>query len=90
MKQVKYLIIGAGPTGLGAGHRLNELDEKDFLILESNEYVGGLAASFEDKQGFTWDVGGHVIFSHYDYFDRVMDSVIPTAAVAAGPNFDTK
>jgi protoporphyrinogen oxidase len=76
MKQVKYLIIGAGPTGLGAGHRLNELDEKDFLILESNEYVGGLAASFEDKQGFTWDVGGHVIFSHYDYFDRLLEDLL--------------
>jgi protoporphyrinogen oxidase len=76
MKKVKYLIIGAGPTGLGAGHRLNELGEQDFLILESNEYVGGLSASFRDKPGFTWDIGGHVVFSHYDYFDRLLEDLL--------------
>jgi UDP-galactopyranose mutase len=73
---VKYLIIGAGPTGLGAGYRLQELGEKDFLILEKNSYPGGLAASFRDQNGFTWDIGGHVLFSHYEYFDRLVDSLL--------------
>ena len=73
---VKYLIIGAGPTGLGAGYRLQELGEKDFLILEKNFYPGGLAASFRDQNGFTWDIGGHVLFSHYEYFDRLVDSLL--------------
>ncbi len=76
VKQVKYLIIGAGPTGLGAAHRLNELGEKDFLVLDANAYAGGLAASFKDKQGFTWDVGGHVVFSHYPYFDELVDKLL--------------
>ena len=53
VKKVKYLIIGAGPTGLGAAHRLNELGESDFLVLDANDYAGGLAASFKDEQGFT-------------------------------------
>jgi protoporphyrinogen oxidase len=26
-----------------------------------------------DESGFTWDLGGHVQFSHYAYFDRLMD-----------------
>jgi hypothetical protein len=26
-----------------------------------------------DRQGFTWDYGGHVIFSHYEYFSKVLD-----------------
>jgi protoporphyrinogen oxidase len=68
----KYVIIGAGPTGLGAAYRLKELGENDFLILEQANFPGGLAASFVDSQGFTWDIGGHVQFSHYSYFDQLM------------------
>ena len=75
-QHVKYLIIGAGPTGLGAAYRLNELGENDFLVLEANDYPGGLAASFTDPAGFTWDIGGHVVFSHYDYFDQMIDKLL--------------
>ncbi len=74
--RVKHLIIGAGPTGLGAANRLQELGEDAFLVLEKNAYVGGLAASFTDKAGFTWDVGGHVVFSHYGYFDKILSEVL--------------
>ena len=68
----EFLIIGAGPTGLGAASRLEE-NGRDWLLLESTEEFGGLAASFVDEAGFTWDYGGHVQFSHYDTFDRYMD-----------------
>ena len=71
--QVDYLIIGAGPTGLGAARRLAELGCRSFAVLEKNAYAGGLAASFKDDKGYTWDIGGHVAFSHYEYFDRLLD-----------------
>jgi protoporphyrinogen oxidase len=74
--RVKHLIVGAGPTGLGAAWRLRELGEDSFLVLEKNAYVGGLAASFTDDAGFTWDVGGHVVFSHYPYFDKLLDDLL--------------
>ncbi|NCC25772.1 MAG: hypothetical protein EOM25_11365 [Deltaproteobacteria bacterium] len=76
MTSVKYLIIGGGPTGLGAGHRLRELGEESFLVLERGDRPGGLSASYLDDQGFTWDVGGHVVFSHYEYFDRLLDDLL--------------
>jgi len=72
----KYLIIGAGPTGLGAAHRLEEIGQHDWLLLERAPAAGGLAASITDDKGFTWDLGGHVQFSHYEYFDRLMDSLL--------------
>lgn len=73
----KFLIIGAGPTGLGAAWRLNELGVTDWLLLERHASAGGLASSVIDEKGFVWDLGGHVQFSHYDYFDRLMDELLP-------------
>ncbi|MFH1914356.1 MAG: FAD-dependent oxidoreductase [Pseudomonadota bacterium] len=72
----KYLIIGAGPTGLGAAHRLRELGVDDLIVLERHGHAGGLSASFKDDKGFTWDIGGHVVFSHYEYFDALLDSLL--------------
>jgi protoporphyrinogen oxidase len=68
----KILIIGAGPTGLGAARHLEKLGHQDWQLVEASREAGGLAASFVDSQGFTWDIGGHVQFSHYEYFDREM------------------
>ena len=72
----KIVIIGAGPTGLGAAYRLTELGFKNWIIYEKNNYVGGLSASFVDAKGFTWDIGGHIIFSHYKYFDKLIDKLL--------------
>jgi protoporphyrinogen oxidase len=72
MVTVRFLILGAGPTGLGAARRLQELGVHDWQIVEAAPEPGGLATSFLDEKGFTWDIGGHVQFSHYEYFDRAM------------------
>lgn len=71
----RIAIIGAGPTGLGAAWRLRELGHHDVVILDRRAVAGGLAASFVDDNGFTWDIGGHVQFSHYSYYDDVLDSL---------------
>src|SRR5690242_18753694 len=72
----RVLIIGAGPTGLGAAYRLRELGHEDFLVLEADRHPGGLASSETTTRGFTYDVGGHVLFSHFRYFDELFDRVI--------------
>ncbi|HUV13777.1 MAG TPA: FAD-dependent oxidoreductase [Acidobacteriota bacterium] len=73
----RLVIIGAGPTGLGAAFRLEENGFDRFLVVEAKGFPGGLATSYRDNQGFTWDVGGHVQFSHYSYYDDVLDLVMP-------------
>jgi len=72
----KIVILGAGPTGLGAAFRLQELGYVSWEIYERNTCVGGLAASVKDDKGFTWDIGGHVLFSHYDYVDGLIDKLL--------------
>lgn len=76
MKNKKIVIIGSGPCGLGAAWRLSELGYKNYVVYEKNSYPGGLASSFIDNKGFTWDIGGHVEFSHYEYFDSVLTKVV--------------
>jgi protoporphyrinogen oxidase len=72
----RVLILGAGPTGLGAACRLQEHGHANFRIYERESHVGGLATSYLDPQGFTWDIGGHVQFSHYRYFDALMERAL--------------
>ena len=69
-------ILGAGPTGLGAAYRLAELGHDDWEINERTDHVGGLASSWRDGHGFIWDHGGHVMFSHYDYFDDLVEKML--------------
>jgi len=75
----KIVILGAGPCGLGAAHRLQELGLADWQLFEKAPCVGGLSTSFLDPAGFTWDVGGHVLFSHYDYFDAAVAGALGDA-----------
>jgi protoporphyrinogen oxidase len=77
----RIVIVGAGPTGLGAAWRLQERGHRGWRLLESAEHAGGLATSVLDAEGFTWDLGGHVLFSHYPYFDSVMDRALGDAWV---------
>jgi protoporphyrinogen oxidase len=72
----RIVIIGAGPTGLGAAYRLRELGYRNWSIYEATDTLGGLARSFTDDRGFTYDIGGHVIASHYEYYDRLVDSLL--------------
>jgi protoporphyrinogen oxidase len=72
----KVLILGAGPTGLGAAFRLQEAGYSDFTVLEARSTPGGLASSHVDPHGYLWDIGGHVQFSHYRYYDAVLDRAL--------------
>lgn len=70
------VILGAGPTGLGAAYRLRERGEDGFEIFERSGQVGGLATSFTDPKGWTWDVSGHILFSGYEYFNEFLGKVL--------------
>jgi phytoene dehydrogenase-like protein len=76
--EVDVLIIGAGPTGLGAASRLWQKGHDNWAMIDSFPEAGGLASTDVTPEGFLFDVGGHVIFSHYSYFDNLLDTACGT------------
>jgi protoporphyrinogen oxidase len=75
-------LLGAGPTCLGAAWRLGEIERarperaRSWLMFEAAPTPGGLASSVIDPAGFQWDLGGHVLYSHYEYFDALLDLLL--------------
>lgn len=57
MKKVKYLILGAGPSGLTFANRLIDLGEESYLVIEKESQAGGLCRSMK-VDGTALDIGG--------------------------------
>ncbi len=70
-RRVDVLVIGGGPTGLGAATRLQER-AADWHLVETADNLGGMAGTVTDDAGFKWDLGGHVLHSHFADFDKAI------------------
>ncbi|MES2538217.1 MAG: NAD(P)-binding protein [Pseudomonadota bacterium] len=66
IRNVKCVVVGAGPTGLSAAYHLGQ----DTLVLDRNSSVGGWCRSVRDK-GFTFDYAGHIMFSNDAYVQKL-------------------
>lgn len=75
MQHTKYLILGAGISGLAFAY---EQRSDDYLILEKETVPGGLCRSFY-APGFVWDVAGHFFHFHSDqtkaFVKQMLDGV---------------
>lgn len=59
MDQTRFLVIGAGVTGLSFA---NWVDSDDYLVLEALHEAGGYCRTIK-QDGFVWDFSGH--FFHF-------------------------
>lgn len=57
MTKVKYLVLGAGPSGLTFANQLIDKGEDNFLVLEAEAEAGGLCRSYI-VDGSPLDIGG--------------------------------
>lgn len=72
------LIIGAGPAGLACAMELSKAG-KDFLIIEKQSTVGGLAKTREFREGdlvFRTDTGPHRFFSKNPYLYEFIEGIV--------------
>ena len=59
MERTRYLIVGAGVSGLAFADWLRD---DDYLIVESEDQIGGYCRTIK-RDGFVWDYSGH--FFHF-------------------------
>lgn len=60
MSEKPIAIIGAGLAGLTAANYLHARGVP-FVLYEAGKKIAGLAASFKDEEGFSYDFGAHFI-----------------------------
>ncbi|MCB0307862.1 MAG: FAD-dependent oxidoreductase [Bdellovibrionales bacterium] len=72
----KIAIFGAGITGLSAARELIRLGH-EVHVYETLPYVGGLAATFKDDDGFTYDNGPRFIFSTLAEKLGILEDCVP-------------
>jgi protoporphyrinogen oxidase len=65
MDEVRYLVVGAGVSGLAFADRVG----KDVLVLEGDAEIGGYCKTVQ-KDGFTWDYSGHFFHFRHPEIER--------------------
>ncbi len=80
----KAIIIGAGPAGLTAAYELLKRSDIQPVILEENDFVGGISATLDYKNNKI-DMGGHRFFSKSD---RVMKWWLDILPLQGSPSKD--
>ncbi len=74
--RARHVVIGAGATGLAAAWRLGlDGDPADTLLIERESAPGGLCRSLQ-TQGFTFDLGGRVLFSNEPAVLELYDTLL--------------
>ncbi|MBO4294327.1 MAG: NAD(P)/FAD-dependent oxidoreductase [Alphaproteobacteria bacterium] len=80
----KAVIIGAGPAGLTAAYELLKRTDIKPIILEENDFIGGISATLNYKNNHI-DMGGHRFFSKSD---RVMNWWLDVLPLQGKPSKD--
>jgi len=86
MANKSVIIIGAGPAGLTAAYELIKKSEIKPIIVETEDFVGGISRTF-DYKGNRMDIGGHRFFTKSEQVNKLWEELMP---IQGKPSFDDK
>ncbi len=86
MQKRRAIIIGAGPAGLTAAYSLLKNSDIQPILLETEDFVGGISRTVYYK-GNRMDVGGHRFFSKDARVTNLWTELLP---VQGAPAMDDK
>ena len=66
MERTRYLIVGAGVSGLAFADWLRD---DDYLIVEAEDEIGGYCRTIK-RDGFVWDYSGHFFHFRHPEIER--------------------
>lgn len=78
----KAIIVGAGPAGLAAASELLERTEIKPVLIEENDFVGGISATMNYKNNKI-DMGGHRFFTKSERVNDWWLSFLPLQGKAS-------
>ncbi len=70
MQKSKYIIAGAGLSGLVAAYQLNKSGENNFIILEGRDRIGGRIHTHEEI-----DLGATWFQDHHQHLSQLIDDL---------------
>lgn len=86
MDKKRVVIIGAGPAGLSAAYELSKHEEFEVIVLEAENFVGGISRTVLYK-GNRMDIGGHRFFTKNDRVNALWNELMP---IQGAPSWDDR
>jgi UDP-galactopyranose mutase len=75
-REVQVLVAGGGIAGLSAAYHMTLLGSRDYVVLEAEDEVGGIARSFQTDDGFTFDYGSHILYTKSNYVAQLYKQLL--------------
>ncbi len=79
MEHTRFLVVGAGMTGLAFAHFI---DSDDVLVLERDTEIGGWCKTIH-QDGFVWDYSGHFFHFRDPAIEKMLVDQMPADSVVS-------
>lgn len=73
---MSILIAGGGISGLSSAYHLIQKNIHQFILLEKNSEIGGIARSIKTPDNFVFDFASHILFTKSEYVKKMYNEFL--------------